>query len=58
MTKGQYRGGTRLQNEDSPGEPRRSSVSKSKGAREFNREGTRTKSINVAQAPMRGGWRL
>lgn len=37
---------------------RRSGVNKGAAARGFRRDGTRTKRINAAAAPMRGGWRL
>lgn len=37
---------------------RRSSVNKGKAARGFRGDGMRTKRMNVAAAPMRGGWRL
>lgn len=37
---------------------RRSGVSKGRSARQFKRHIRRTKSANMATAPMRGGWRL
>lgn len=36
----------------------RSGVSKGRSASQFRRSVSRTKGPNVAQAPMRGGWRL
>lgn len=36
----------------------RGHVNKHHSARAFRRDSTRTKNINMAQAPMRGGWRL
>jgi len=37
---------------------RRSGVNKSRSARRFRRDTTRTKSPNMSLTPMRGGWRL
>jgi len=36
----------------------RSSVSKSRSSRQFRGNSSRTKGVNIAQAPQRGGWRL
>lgn len=44
--------------EGSQGSPKRGSVNKQKAAKQFRGQSTRTKAINVAAAPMRGGWRL
>lgn len=37
---------------------KRFGVNKSRAARGFRRDAGRTKSVNMARAPMRGGWRL
>lgn len=37
---------------------KRHSVNKNAAARGFRGDGMRSKRINVAAAPMRGGWRL
>lgn len=37
---------------------KRYSVNKHAAARGFRRDASRTKSVNMARAPMRGGWRL
>nr|QJB18912.1 MAG: hypothetical protein [Microvirus sp.] len=37
---------------------RRKSVNKYKSAKSFRRQTTKTKSINMRNAPMRGGFRL
>ena len=36
----------------------RRNVDKRKAAKDFRGDGAKTKSINLAAAPMRGGWRL
>lgn len=37
---------------------RRSHVNKGRSARKFRKATTRTKAVNIAPAPQRGGWRL
>jgi len=37
---------------------RRSPVNKGKSTRQFNKQSNKTKAINVAPRPMRGGYRL
>lgn len=57
--RGGQRGSDLMQLEDSVGgSPRRSSVDKGKAAKGFRKETGKTKALNMAQAPMRGGWRL
>lgn len=36
----------------------RQKVNKAKSLREFSRQAHKTKAINLAPPPMRGGWRL
>jgi len=37
---------------------KRKPVNKTESAKSFRQKSTRTKAINVAPPPMRGGWRL